>query len=223
MFLGPSIVKVRRARPWFGQYRLCGHSSVLWAYALRGLDHRHIDHVIDSRRRWSDVRINHGGSWRSQFSADEPQQEDLHALCDFLLTESAQKLVVESNRLNVYTNNRNFLDRLARFPVGQFLWISEVELAGDPSAVNLRSSDYQWRTYLRTQQIDNIQRESLRCYLDNQSDIRMAPSLRHALANDYQRLHEHHFIDHNDSAVISMMTLIQPGLIRKTLPIRVHK
>ena len=223
MSLDPSTVKIRRPRPWFGQYMLCGHSRVRWAYALRGLDHDHIDRVIDSRHRWADIKINHGGSWRSQLNSGEQKQDDLHSLCDFLLTENDRKLVVESDRVSVYTNNRNWLERLARFPVGRFQWISEIELEGEPGAVNLRASDYQWRSYLRTQQIDNRQRESLRCYLNSQPDIRMAPSLRHALEHEYQRLHEYHFIDHNDDAVISMMSLIQPGLVRKTLPIRVHK
>lgn len=221
----PSTVKCRRAQPWFGRYSLCGHLQVRWAYALRGLDHAHIDRVIDYRRQWTDIRINHGGSWRSESSAGIgiPQQDDLHSLCDFLLTETDRKLVVESDRVSVYTNNHNFLERLARFPVGRFLWIAEIELAGEPGAVNLRSSTYQWRTYFRTQQIENQQRHSLRSYLDSQPDIRIGPSLRYALDNEYQKLHDFHFIDHNDHAVITMMSLIRPGLIRKTLPIRVYK
>jgi hypothetical protein len=193
------------------------------AYALRGLRHENIDLVIESSRRWNGIRINYGGSWRAGADAQNHYQQDLHNLCDFLLEGSEHKLVVRGNCLWVYTNDRSWLERLARFPAGRFQHISQVVLQGDANAVNLRASDHHWRSYFRTKRMDTQVIGSLRCFLDNQTDIRIGPSLRLALDHGYVRLKDYYFIDHSDQLVLSMMSLIRPDLIRKTVPIRVHK
>ena len=216
-------IKVPRARPWFGRFHLCGHLQVQWAYALRGLNHQSLDRVIESSRRWNHVRVNHGGSWRAELGADHQNQEDLHDLCDFLLTATDHKLVIQRNRMWIYTNDKTWLERLARFPVGRFQHIAQVVLQGDANAVNLCSSDHQWRSFFRSKRVDPHTLESLRRFLDNQADIRIGPGLRSALDLGHVRLKDYYFIDHSDPSVLNMMSLIDPGLIRKTVPIRVHK
>lgn len=216
----------QRSRPWFGQYHLCGKLRLKDAYALRGLDHGHIDTIIADRRRWATVRVNHGGSWRTsapELAVSEQQQADLHAMCDFLLSDAGdRKITLAADRLYLYTNDRMLLDRVARFPVGQLLEISSVDLKGDPDAVNLQQSAYSLRSYFRTQRVEIKILRALRSYLDQQ-DLRISPGLRWALDNDFQRLHDYYFIDYSSASIVTMMNLIQPGLIRQTLPISVAK
>jgi len=215
--------KVLRSKPWFGVYYFCAQKSVKWAHALRTLNHAHIDRTLSYYRRWPDIHVNYGGSWRTAAGHDQQTLEDLYSLCDFLQTQKDRKVVVQADHVYVYSNDVSFLERLGRFPIGKFLGLSEVELRGDPDAVNLRSSKYLWRSYFRTQKIADNTRESLRSYLETQADTRIGPGLQHAFDTRCVRLHEYYFIDHNHAATINMLCLISPDLIRRTLPIVVHK
>ena len=217
---------VIRAKPWFGQYLLCGKMLLPEASALRGLDHKHIDRCVISRRRWATIKINHGGSWRDpgmKTVVSDQQQQDLHDICDFFLTQKQNhKLCVATNSLYVYTNDRFFLERLTRFPVGIMTEIAEIKLEGDPDAVNLKRSEHSFRSYFRAQNMDDHLRRSLKCYLEQQ-DLRIGPALKWALDNQFQKLHDYHFVDHNDQGVLTMLALIHPGLVRQTVPISVAK
>ena len=69
--------------------------------------------------------------------------------------------------------------------------------------------------------LTNQEKENLKNFFTNQTEhIRISPSL-HVFLHEkpYQRTMDHYFIDYNDEQWLTMLALIRPGLIRRTLEI----
>ena len=64
------------------------------------------------------------------------------------------------------------------------------------------------------------QKDQLRSFLFNQhGHVRLSPALHEWLAHSYTATQDYFFVDYNSANWITMLALVQPGLIRKTMQI----
>lgn len=195
------------------------------AFVLRNRDHAMMDRVLQRRLDWGRKMAQQPGSWlwsRLEMTGDEIQ--NLHVALDWILQQKDSiKVTVSGDWLHVYTQEQSLAEQVSALQGIKKSSVVRVDLLGDPDAVNLRESLYQSRTYLRWTAVTLAQKQNLRKMLRAQTDIRMSPGLDWWLGdNKNLHLYDHHFIDHNDSGVLTLLALVLGRVVRKTLPIKTY-
>jgi len=186
--------------------------------ALRQLDHALINKVLDKRdfyRRSS----NYSGRWRGHDQAITGEiRENCHSMCDFLQAQKDYKIMLIQDWGYLYTNNLELvrsMERLAYITPRELKQVS-VDLARDTMLI--RNSTHQYRSYFRTAKINSDQKNKLCNFLLNQDNIRMSPMLNKWPKNTKHYYIEYiFFIDHDNISLPTMLSLIQPDCIRKTV------
>ena len=221
-----------RTQLWFGRYDHCVRFSMPEASVLRYLSHKKIERIIGLRREWGKRMMNSAqpGSWLRAWTKVEitdQHVEDLHTMCDFLVADTRdRKLVISSDTVHLYTTDPSLVKDVMSMPYIQDPVYTRAVAVGTPNTVRLKNPRYAFRSYFRQQLITPEQKTSLATFLTAQDDVRLSPTLKWAIeheANKSLRFFEYYFIDHDDQGVITMLGLILPGAIRKTVPIVIDK
>lgn len=223
------ITTYKRNSPWFGRFFYNVNFTIPEAAALRGLSHPEIDKVIRLRREWGRGSTNYGGSWRhwNPGLITDKNVNDLHELCDFFQNDDAdRKITLSSDSVYVYTSDTALLARLMDLDVLKNvpMFVGQVEIVGAPGTIQLKKSDHTLRSYFRPMRTTLESGISIRKFLQAQQDIRLSPGLKNWVNRpSWSWIQDHYFIDHNNTATISMLALIAPRLVRRTLPIVADK
>ena len=222
------MVSIQRNSLFYDQYQWCAKFYMPECHALRRLDHRWIDRTLVQRRRWGRRLVNRPvGSWQGVWEPleiDQEMEQNLHIMCDFLLEDhTPRRIRIQEDHLFVYCNDPRLFDSINSLRECKHLEVTGIKLAGRPGAVNLRSSDHAWRTYLRASRLSAATVQSVRAFLRAQQDVRLSPSLSAWCENDWLWTQKHFFFDHHSTSTIDMLSLIAPGLVKSTLPIATDK
>jgi hypothetical protein len=146
--------------------------------------------------------------------------EHLHTLADVLLTTTANfKLVVSVFTGYVYTNDLTLIDQLAKLPGMSNIEYNQAVIGRAKNTVALKNPQHQWRSYLKINKLSIEQKTYLKNFLANQPAVRASPALQQWMDAKLITTHDYFFIDYNETAWLTMLSLVQPGLIRKTLQI----
>ncbi len=229
----------KRATPWFGIYNYCAQIYLPESFMLRELDHDRIDRMAGFR------------DYTLQKHSTEPwtrhYRSELHAMCEFLLeNKRARKMVVSHDWLYLYFNDPALGHDIAAM---DFLTPGRVELLqyqqfGQANSINLQNPKYSYRTYFRNVTPSTEEYTRLRDYLQAQNDISLSPGLQmffryhdqymqNPQATNPQnkwhvawrshKIQDYYFIDHDTPSIISMLGMLYPRLVKKTLPITAYK
>jgi len=171
---------------------------------------------------------NYGGNWSS------PQIDSgLHGLSDILdLTDLVHphrhnlKLVVSLDRGMIYSNDQSLLVDIASRPYLTGVSLRQANPVKSRNKVCLRQSKFTHRSYLKEKYIGHHDWQNLQRFLLNLQDIRLSSSFLYwmqSLTAKNRGFHSRRywFIDHTGPAVLSMIALVSPNMIRCTLPIEV--
>ena len=153
---------------------------------------------------------------------------------DVLLEEDGEyKAVISYNVLSLYTNNRRLADRFAKVDNNSvhLHLVRQAVVTRPAGVVQLRESRHGYRTYLRERKYTKDQRDMLLNFLDSrEGTLRPCGSLmawlrqqpKYYLANlNYSR--SYYFVDHDHPNEGTMLSLVMPGIVRKTMPIETTK
>jgi hypothetical protein len=222
--------KEKRTDLWYDEYRYAVRVYLHEAGCLRPGTHEGVDRRIKIRREWGRRSRNIGGSWAASWKTAEITDSDvinLHAMLDFLASwKDLHRVAISSDWLYIYTNEQAMVDSICDLPyinsTGRIIRITECELHGEPGAICLQESKYQYRTYFRSRFLAPLTAQSLRQYLRAQNDIRLGPGLESWCTKTWNDTQSHYFFDHSDARIAQMLMLIAPDLVRKTRPILVQ-
>lgn len=186
-----------------------------------------------TRRNWIDKS--------TVYSPDDLLEKklDLYNLAVFLQHNLADtKLVIYGNWGYVYANQLTVLQQLTTLSgLSDFSPVRQIKVDRAKNSVALKKSDYQYRSFFTTRKLTSDGRDQLVNWLQAQTDIRLSPGLTNWCgppelqsgylfnhARQFGHLFElfterYHFIDHNDISLLTMLSLLQPGIIRKTINI----
>jgi hypothetical protein len=164
-------------------------------------------HGIIMSRRWKDIT--------------EKTAEDLHSLATVLLSTNADfKLVVSLNQGYVYANDTTLIDRLAIMSELTYKTYTRAKVVRPKNTIQLRNPQHQFRTYLIMCKLTAEQRHNLEEFLIAQSaHVRLSPALKRWIDTPFNRTQDYFFIDHDSKTWTTMLSLVQPGIIRKTMHI----
>lgn len=196
--------------------------------ALRELDHAWIDTMIARRRAWREISLQRWASTIKHFNkqvlsrVDRPEITDevlanLHRLADELLaTKSEFKLVTSGNSGWVYSNDRGLVKHIGQLTFLNDVAYTQAVVNRPKNTIQLANPKHQYRSYLKSIKLSEAQKTNLEQFFKSQHDVRVSPSFSNFFSGSFTRTMDYYFIDHDSEQLLTMVSLISPGLIRKT-------
>jgi len=213
-------------RLFYSQFEYCVRFHLEEVSCLRTLDHAQIDRMIERRIAWRSISqtmtnrplITQLSNQSNKIT--ETTVKNLHVLADLLLTTQTNfKLVVSAFTGYVYANDRMLIDQVAKLPGVSYVEYTQAVVGRPRDTIQLRDPKYQWRSYFKVGKLTTEQKTHLKNFLANQPGIRISPALTQWINFKYTRTQDYFFIDYNEPVWLTMLSLVLPGLIRKTLEI----
>lgn len=199
--------------------------------SLRVLDHDSIDDTMEKRRVWREIaqqrwvngRQNHGVIISRQFHKIITQEciDNLHSLASVLLSAHQDfKLVVSVDQARVYSNDTQLFDRIETLPFCRRISYSQAQIDRPRETVKLKRTGHDLRTYFRHAKMTRDEKDRLVTFLQGQqTQVRLSPGLQSWLDSSFNRCQDYFFIDHSGESWLTLLNLVHPGLVRKTLHI----
>lgn len=173
-------------------------------------------------------KINFGGNWTVNSSDDvtETTGKNLHTLCDFLIENKNNiKTQFIRRKLFIYSNNKDMGITLDNLGIFDDISVTEVILDRPRGTVKSRYPGYILRVYFKPISITELERHNLLQFINNNdSSLKMNVGMDRWHRGDrsrmrYLTLRDYYFIDFTDQRLASMLELVCPGVIRKTMDI----
>lgn len=221
---------VRKDRLFYDRFEYCVGFNLDEVNCLRVLDHAYIDDMIERRKQWREIaqqrwvagRQKHGIIMSRRWKEiTEKTSQDLHSLATVLLSTTADfKLVVTINQAYVYSNDLHLIDELADMPELTYKTFTQAQICRPKNTIQLKNAQHAYRSYFKMVNLNAEQKDSLMFFLHNQRDlVRVSPALSRWFDQSFTRTQDYFFVDYSAPSWITMMALVQPGIIRKTLHI----
>jgi hypothetical protein len=222
---------IKKDRLYYDQFEYCLGFHLDEVSCLRVLDHNHIDQAIANRKQWRDVaqqrwlnsRQKHGIGLSRQYRKEitEKTVADLHSLADTLIHTTSQfKLVVSVNQGYVYTNDLVLIERLDHQIELTNKTYTQAKIDRPKNTIQLKNPRHNYRSYMQMTKLTPQQKQQLIDFLHNQQDqVRLSPALKSWITHSFNRTQDYFFVDHDSSSWTTMLSLVQPGIVRKTMHI----
>ena len=216
-----------RSSLYYNQYEWCITINISEASCLRHLGSVQFESAIRNAKIWAEKDVWTDRSW------SVTKEAALRETRDVLVTETQPfKTVISFNTVSIYTNRRRLADRL--IDLGNdgihMRLVREAVISKPAGVIQLQESRYAYRTYFRERKYTRDQRDMLKNFLDSRRDtLRVSPALSdwvtgnvgYILNLNYSR--SHFFVDHDHPNEGTMLSLVMPGIVRKTMPIETTK
>lgn len=198
------------------------------------LETERIDRMIERRIAWREIsQQRYAGNVKSslfpgaatilarrQKEITEDTVANLHKLADLLLTTPADfKLVVSVDQGHVYTNDLALIDQINNLPGITQKSYSRAVVVRPKDTIQLKDPKHEFRSYFKINKITQEQKDHLTAFLANQQTVRLSPALQHWTTTPFNRTQDYFFVDHDEMSWLTMLSLVLPGLIRKTMQI----
>ena len=217
-----------RSSLYYDQYEWCITINISEAPCLRHLGSAQFESAVRNAKYWAEKDVWTDRSW------SVTKETALRDNRNVLLTETHPfKTVVSFNTVCIYTNRRRLADRLVDLGndgVHMHL-VRQAVLTRPANVVQLQESKYAYRTYLRERKYTKDQKDMLANFLNSRKDtLHPCGALMswltgqfpgYVLNLNYSR--SHYFVDHDHPNEGTMISLVMPGIVRKTLPIETTK
>jgi hypothetical protein len=198
------------------------------ASCLRYLEPGRFEAAIRNAKHWAE-----NDKWTDR-AWSITKETALRETREVLLTETTPfKTVVSFNTVSVYTNHRDLADRLVDLGNDgvRLRLVRHAAITRPANVVQLRESPYAYRTYFKERKYTQEQRLMLVNFLNARKDtLHPCGALMSWLTGqfpgyilnlNYSRAH--YFVDHDHPNEGTMLSLVMPGIVRKTMPIETTK
>lgn len=132
------------------------------------------------------------------------------------------KMMVSFNMMYVYSNDPQLLEKITQQGWARFRSAVQAEVNRPRDVVLLNNPQYQYRSYFKDRALTENEATLLLNFLESRSDVFSITRSFRANMNRWRRpfIPRHLFVEHNDLKDITMLNLVVPGLIRKTLTVQ---
>ena len=199
---------------------------------VRSLDQKKMQSHIRVRMEYEASRNSHYQRYGEKFISKFTTRccDNLEGMRALLATEThPKKMVFCSNYLTVYTNNLGLHGRLMACDWIESVDLKRAELNLPPDTILLKNPQYQYRTYFRGRSLGKTQKARLATWVTTQGDDIAASKSLQAFLNIEtspkmywwrgDATESYYYIEHNSLQYETMLSMICPGMVRKTLPI----
>jgi hypothetical protein len=189
-------------------------------YSLEAED---IDALLTQREAWRDRvrrRWPQNNFVRPHSPITDGTREILFAFADFLkLATVPYKMVISVNQCWIYSNDVIFLERIDRLPFVNSAKFTESVIVRPRNTVAVKNPQHCYRSYFRGVKLNPDEKDRILTFLQGQADVRISPALSDWIATPFNRTQDYFFVDYNAESWLTMLSLVRPGLIRKTVQI----
>ena len=217
-----------RSSPYYDQYEWCITINISEAPCLRYLDASKFENAIRNAKYWAEKDVWTDRAW------SVTKETALRETRDVLLAETHPfKTVVSFNTVCIYTNRRGLADRLVKLGNDgvHMRLVRQAVISKPAGVVQLQESKYAYRTYLRERKYTKDQRDMLANFLHSRRDtLRPSPALSEwangtfvGYIRNLSYSRSYYFVDHDHPNEGTMLSLVLPGIVRKTMPIETTK
>jgi len=220
-----------RSSLYYAQYEWCITMNISEASCLRYLEPGRFEAAIRNAKHWAE---NAKWSDRTDRAWSITKETALRETREVLLAETTPfKTVVSFMTVSVYTNHRDLADRLVTLGNDgvRVRLVRQAVISRPANVVQLRESKYAYRTYFKERKYSLEQRLMLVNFLNARKDT-LHPCgalvswltgqfLGYVQNRSYSR--SHYFVDHDHPNEGTMLSLVMPGIVRKTMPIETTK
>lgn len=224
---------VTKDRLFYDKFEYCVSFHLDEVSCLRDLSHNNIDELIKRRKLWREIaqqrwptgKQGHSILGRRSRPITDQTVTQLHDVAQLLLSSQHEfKLVVSVDQAWVYTNAIELITQLDQVDFLRWKCYTQVSVDRPKDTVKLKKSLYQYRTYLCMIKMTPEQVLSLVKFLQNQNgQVRLSPALNQWVDDPGLRIQDYYFLDHHDISWLTMLSLVRPGLVRKTMHIITDK
>jgi hypothetical protein len=220
----PKFKPVSSDRLFYDHWQYCIRFRLDEVSALRAsMDFQEIDAALKRRSVWRERvrrRWPQNNFVRGHDAITDQTREDLYAFADFLQqVTDPYKIVISMNQCWIYSNHANLLERIGRLPFVNCTKFTESVIVRAKNTVALKNPQHQYRSYFRTTKLTTAEKDRILTFLQGQADVRISPALVEWIATPFDRTQDYFFVDYNTESWLTMLGLIRPGLIRKTVQI----
>jgi hypothetical protein len=227
----PQFKAVKKDRLYYDRFEYCLGFHLDEASCLRVLDHDHIDQVIANRKQWREIaqqrwlngRQKHSIGLSRQYRQEitEKTVADLHRLANVLIDATSEfKLVVSVSQGYVYTNDLALIDLLNHRPELANKTYTQAKISRPKNTIQLKCPRHVYRSYMQMTKLTAQQKQQLINFFHNQQDqVRLSPALKSWITQSFNRTQDYFFVDHDSLGWLTMLSLVQPGIVRKTMHI----
>ena len=217
-----------RSSLYYNQYEWCITINISEASCLRYLEPGRFEAAIRNAKHWAE-----NAKWTDQVWS-MTKETALRETREVLLNETTPfKTVVSFMTVSVYTNHRDLADRLVTLGNDgvRVRVVRQAVISRPANVVQLRESKYAYRTYFKERKYTREQRLMLANFLNSRRDtLRVSSALDNWVNGKfigYIRNHSysraHYFVDHDHPNEGTMISLVMPSIVRKTMPIQTTK
>lgn len=181
----------------------------------RSLNDRTIQVCIE---RWNSYR----SSWNTSQRLSQEQQDILFQVAGHLRgLDSDTKKLFYQNWIYIYSNNRKELEELASKEHLTSSYAQQAVVSRPRDCLLMKQPTHKYRSYFRVYRMDNDNRLMLKNFFESRHEqYKCSPSLKRALKSGNIYLLDYFFVDYNNPQDMTMLNLVAPGCIRKTLSIQ---
>lgn len=210
-----------RDRLYFDLYQYAFTFYCKESHALREKDAQELARRVRFRQNWN--------GWPDEDTA--LLIDNLTQLQSWLFSNSADiKYTVSYNYVNVYTNSIAVINDLYKqCSFISFPRVKEANIARSRNTITLKNPPkYKLRTYLKARWVEESTKQQLASFFETQTEgIKPSGAFASFLNNKHYRysnlqrqwIPEHYYVEHDDTLYLTMMSLIMPGSIRKTMQV----
>jgi hypothetical protein len=86
------------------------------------------------------------------------------------------------------------------------------------NTITLKNPQHRYRSYFKSVKLTAEEKNQINAFL-TQQEVRVSPALKSWIATPFIRAQDHFFVDYDSEYWLTMLSLVRPGLIRKTVQI----
>jgi hypothetical protein len=220
----PKFKPVASDRLFYDHWQYCIKFRLEEVNCLRySLEAEDIDALLTRREVWRD-RVRQRWPQNNFVRPHEPitdtTREILYAFADFLkLSTVPYKMVISVNQCWIYSNDTIFLERIERLPFVNSAKFTESKIVRPRNTVAVKHPHHRYRSYFRATKLTTDEKDRILSFLQGQDEVRISPALSEWIASPFNRTQDYFFVDYDSETWLTMLALVRPGLIRKTVKI----
>ena len=218
---------VIKDRLFYDRFQYCIGFHLDEVSCLRELNHQYIDIIIARRRQWREVSLQRWANsvpgnknilTRRAKEINDENVTNLHTLTDVLLRSRVDfKLVTSVGQAWIYTNDIELIDRVNQLDFLIWRTYTQAQVDRPKNTIKLKQPKHSHRSYLKSVKLTDIEKTQLCNFFLNQTDIRISPALAKWVDDRWHRTQDYFFVDHDSEGWLVLLSLVKPGLIRKTV------
>lgn len=220
---------VRSDQLYYGQYQYSVSFQLQECWIFRyTTDHAEIDTRLirqqewreKMRERWPADRMN-----RYHSIITDVTRANIHSMADFITGISTPyKIVVENRTMRIYSSDLNIIQAVEHIGFVTRRRYSQIHIDRPRDTILLKNPQHRLRSYFKETRITPEDKAAVAQFLINQPGIRVGAGLKTWLDDGYTRYsskytRDYFFVDHDSQSWLTMLALVRPGLIRKTVQI----